>query len=191
MKRKIHWLPHRLWCRNTQAYQEHDQEKQVAMAISSLIARHNRDGSFDNISVTYGHPGWVGPILVQCYAEDAQVNALLALGLLSHLDREIGVKHSVDRPHRGWCVAFGRDRSEANTEARRSESLSDLVQHARHLFIRHVFVWTMNPETSEKAWATVPMPQETEESVLTLVDAIWQHHLQGGEGPLGIPAESD
>jgi hypothetical protein len=161
------------------------------MATSSLIVRHNRNGSFDSIQVHYGEPDRVGSILMRSYMEEARVNALLALGSLSHLDREIGKKHSFDRPHPGWCVAFGRDRGEANREAHRSESLPDLVQRARHLFIRNVFVWTLNPQTGERAWARVPMPRETEESVRILVDTIWREHLAGGEGPLGIPVDPD
>lgn len=115
------------------------------MSTRSLIARQNRDGSLDSITVTFGNPQWIGPVLTRHYTEEATVNALLVIGALSHLDAEIGAKHSFEKPYPGWCVAYGRDRGEAEKGAHRSENISDLVQRARRMFIRHVFVWALNP----------------------------------------------
>jgi hypothetical protein len=160
------------------------------MSTRSLIVRQNRDGSFDSITVSFGHPDWIGPTLVRHYTEETKIDALLALGSLSHLDRETGEKHDFERPRSGWCVAYGRDRGEEVIGSPHSENLHDVVQRARRLFIAHVFVWTVNPETGEKAWAKVRIPEETEESVREIVEEIWERHRGGSSAPLGIPDAS-
>ena len=71
------------------------------MSTRSLIARHNRDGSFDSITITYGAREWIGPLLVRHYTDGAKVCALIALGSVSHLDRGIGEKQNFERPHKG------------------------------------------------------------------------------------------
>lgn len=161
------------------------------MATRSLIARHNRDGSFESITVTFGSPNWIGPTLVQHYADEAKISALLALGPLSHLDAEIGAKHSFSQPHPGWCVAYGRDRGEERKGAQRCESVADLMQYARRLFLRHVFVWSLNPQTGVKGWATLSMPEESEETVRALVEEMWERDKRGQTAPFGIAASPE
>jgi hypothetical protein len=157
------------------------------MSTRSLIARQNRDGSFDSITVSFGNPAWVGPTLVRHYTDETKIASLLALGTLSHLDEDIGEKHDFERPRPGWCVAYRRDRGEETTGSHHSENLQDIAQRTRRMFIAHVFVWTINPQTGEKAWAKVAMPEETEESVQEVVEELQQKLKHGSSAPLGIP----
>ena len=43
-----------------------------------------------------------------------KVNALMKLGDLSVLGEEIGEQHDFNKPVKGWCRAYGRDRGEMN-----------------------------------------------------------------------------
>lgn len=67
-----------------------------------------------------GYPEHQMPILSH-YSTAKQVKELLALGDLSILGPKIGEKHAFDS-HGGhakdveWCLAYGRDRGEDNTE---------------------------------------------------------------------------
>jgi hypothetical protein len=161
------------------------------VSTRSLIARENRDGSFDAITVHFGHPGAVGPMLVKHYGDDAKIAALLALGSLSYLDAEIGEKQDFNRPHPGWCLAFTRDRGDDPTPPIRCETLADLGERARRLFIGHVFVWTTNPQSGQNAWAVLRMPEETEESVREMVDELRARMEGKRPAPLGLDALPD
>lgn len=161
------------------------------MSTRSLAARENRDGSFDSVFINFGEPNRVGVILTRYYNEESLVNPLFALGNLSHIDRAIGYKHSFSQPRAGWCIAFARDRDEENQEPRHSENIHDLVERARHLFIQDVFVWTVNPQTSRKAWAKVKTPEETEQTTKAIVDELLHSLHSGAVPPLGIPLELD
>lgn len=161
------------------------------MSTRSLIARENRDCSFDAITVHFGEPGAVGPMLVRHYGDEAKITALLALGSLSYLEAEIGEKHNFHQPHPGWCLAFARDRGDAPAPPIRCETLADLGQRARRLFIGHVFVWTTDPQSGQKAWAALRMPEETPESVQKIVGEL-RAAIEGKRpAPLGLDALSD
>jgi hypothetical protein len=158
------------------------------MATNCLIARENRDGSFDAIYVHFGHPGYVGGMLTRHYADGAKIARLLELGALSQLGEEIGRKQSFNQPHPDWCLAYERDRGDDPNPAIHVEALIDLVEHARRLFIGHVFVWRWEM----RVWAMVRMPKETEESVQAIVDEmVGILEGKGQPAPLGLDAYSD
>jgi hypothetical protein len=161
------------------------------VSTRSLIARQNRDGSFDAVTVHFGHPNSVGPTLVKQYGDEAKIAALLALGPLSCLEAEIGEKQDFNQPHPGWCLAFARDRGDDPVPPIHCETLADLGQRARRLFIGHVFVWTTNPQTGQKAWAALRMPEETPESVQTIVGELREAMEGKRPAPLGLDARSD
>lgn len=89
------------------------------MGTRSRIGRINADGSITSIYTHWdGYPEHHLPILNQHYSTTARIDALLALGNLSVLARELGEKHAFDdRTRDDWCTAYGRDRDEPHSEA--------------------------------------------------------------------------
>ena len=81
------------------------------MATRSVIAKMNDDGSYTGI---YVH--WDGathlPILKKHYKKPEQVDALIALGALSTLGKNLGGKQDFDTPAKDACLAYHRDRGE-------------------------------------------------------------------------------
>ena len=92
------------------------------MATRSYIGIRNSDDSVEYIYCHCdGYPSHNGRILTEHYNELDKVKALVALGDLSRLGREIGGKQDFnDRysQNEDWCLAYGRDRGENNTSAR-------------------------------------------------------------------------
>ncbi len=83
------------------------------MATRSTISKVHHDGTV--ISVYCHWDGYLvsnGRLLLDHYATEEKVDALLELGNLSSLKPEVGKKHSFDAPTPGWTVAYGRDRGE-------------------------------------------------------------------------------
>lgn len=88
------------------------------------------------------------PILLEHYAMRERVEALLALGDLSVLAGELGEKQDFDdrSTHRdNWCLAYGRDRNDEDTEARvmRIDNLiKNGIQYA-YLFDPETETWSV------------------------------------------------
>lgn len=78
-----------------------------------------RSGSVRSIYTHWdGYPSHHGPLLLGHYNTVEKVKALLALGDLSSLGRELGQKHDFHaQVDKGWCTAFKRDRNEPHCEA--------------------------------------------------------------------------
>jgi hypothetical protein len=72
--------PEALRCPSCWIVSASPQHKESKLATRSLIARHNRDGSFDSITVTFGDPEWIGPLLLRHYMDEAKVEALIVFG---------------------------------------------------------------------------------------------------------------
>ena len=69
--------------------------------------------------------GGVGEDLLNHYQDESKIDALLDLGNLSGIGKEIGEKQDFyDFPNQNpnWCLAYGRDRNEKNQEATIVES---------------------------------------------------------------------
>ena len=114
------------------------------MATRSSISIRNHDGTYTGIYChNDGYLSHNGKILYNHYREQGKILELMALGDLSVLGDEIGVKHEFQNPHRfntqaslEWCdavarmcSAYGRDRGEENTEATVHSTRSDLISH--------------------------------------------------------------
>ena len=102
------------------------------MATHSDIGIVNENGIVTMIYCNSdGDPKNVGKILLRHYQEEEKIQQLLAIGDLSVLGPEIGVKipfetHPIDR--RNQCLAYGRDRGDSNVEARTFPSLRDAIE---------------------------------------------------------------
>ena len=107
------------------------------MGTRSSIAIKTEDG----IKAIYCHwDGYVdhnGKILKEFYNTTDKVNELIALGDLSSLRQEIGDKQNfdakfTDEPElpmsENWCMAYGRDRGESDTEAQTFETIAEWVE---------------------------------------------------------------
>ena len=89
------------------------------MATRSLIAKQNQDGTITSIYCHYdGYPSHNGVILQEHYNTPFKVDQLLALGDLSILGEELGMKQDFNNRINGYCLAYGRDRGEKHVEAK-------------------------------------------------------------------------
>lgn len=101
------------------------------MATRSRIGILNDDGTVTSIYCHWdGYPSYNGVILVENYTDETKIRELMALGDISSLAPEIGVKHDFDYNYKiedrespeyialsNMCNAYGRDRGETGIEA--------------------------------------------------------------------------
>lgn len=92
------------------------------MGTHSRIGIENQDGTVTSIYChNDGYLSYNGRILHTNYRTEEKIQDLMRLGYLSVLGSEIGHKQSFDQPtDTDWCLAYGRDRGETDTEARLS-----------------------------------------------------------------------
>ena len=93
------------------------------MATRAAIVLTEKDGSTLSIYTHWdGYPGHHLPILKEYYPKEEDVRKLMELGDLSLLDKSTDCPegHSFSTPVDGYCIAYGRDRGEINTKARKN-----------------------------------------------------------------------
>ena len=115
------------------------------MATRSNIGILNEDGTVDYIYCHFdGYLKWNGRILNEHYDSEAAVRDLIALGDLSSLAPELGEKQEFNKPsRREYCLAYGRDKGESNTEARKCS----YVDYTREYF--EAFIYLFTPKSNE------------------------------------------
>jgi hypothetical protein len=88
-----------------------------------------------------GYPDHNGRILTEHYTTPISLTALIELGNLSILApipyMEVG--HTFDSPVKGYCVAYGRDRGEEDSESQPWEHLRTLEDIETHIKARGSF----------------------------------------------------
>jgi hypothetical protein len=88
-----------------------------------------------------GYPSGVGKILKDHYTTEEKINALMELGDLSVLGPEIGEKQDFDNQNthnENWCLAYGRDRGQAETEA---SIYSDIKEWVGETWVDYHYLW--------------------------------------------------
>jgi hypothetical protein len=105
------------------------------MSTRSLIGKLNPDHTVTYIYCHFdGYPSGVGDTLSEHHESPFKVDQLLALGDLSVLGSEIGEQHDFDdyqNRNQKWCLAYGRDRGEEDTEAK-TVTLDDYLHTCIH-----------------------------------------------------------
>ena len=104
------------------------------MSTRSLIGKLNPDHTVTYIYCHFdGYPSGVGNTLMKHYDSPILIDQLLALGDLSVLGSTLGEKQDFSNynSESGWCLAYGRDRGESNTEAKIA-SVEDYFESSRH-----------------------------------------------------------
>lgn len=107
------------------------------MSTRSRIVVENPDQTFDSIYVhSDGYPSYEGAMLLKHYTDPEKIAALLDIGSVSFIaaSTECPEGHSFQHPVKGYCVAYGRDRGEKGTEARRNEVELPLEEEYTYLF---------------------------------------------------------
>jgi hypothetical protein len=119
------------------------------MATRSNINALMSDGTIKSIYVHFdGHRHLF--TLQKFYDTQEKVEALIALGDLSSLAPLVDCPtgHTFDHPTKGYCVAYGRDRGEFNTEAK---TISSFIEGKNvDIEIEYVYEW------DGKTWGVYP-----------------------------------
>jgi hypothetical protein len=125
------------------------------MATRARIGIANSDGSVTSIYAHWdGYPEHHAPILLQHYAEEESVRALIELGDVSVLGESIGEKCDFDNgPPSGQCLAYGRDRGEEDVAARNHASNDWPDSGQDYEYIWRVGTWYVRESYGEpRAW---------------------------------------
>lgn len=111
------------------------------MSTHATITLKTKEGTYKSIYLHFdGHPEEAGEILTAYYTTYEKVEELINLGDLSILEKSAGCPdgHCFDSKVNGFCVAYGRDRGEQNTEANEyttyEEVIEDMGQDFNYLF---------------------------------------------------------
>ena len=115
------------------------------MSTHSNIGILNQDGTVDYIYCHFdGYLQYNGSILNKHYTTEEQVRKLIALGDMSSLGEKLGEKQEFNKQsRREYCLAYGRDKGESNTEARKCS----YVDYTREYF--EAFIYLFTPKSNE------------------------------------------
>jgi len=113
------------------------------MATRCIIGKLESEGDVSAIYCHWdGYPEGVGMTLMQHYLDATKVDGLMLLGSLSSLGPELGEKHPFsyhdvqmtseryDELYSNMCVAYGRDRGEADVGFRTYADVDDFADNA-------------------------------------------------------------
>jgi hypothetical protein len=113
----------------------------------------------DNVYSIYchfdGYPSHHWPILTQHYNTQEAVEKLISLGDLSSLDisPDCPEGHCFDNKIKGYCVAYGRDRGEEETQAKKHLGRSGIEkQEYNYYWNGEAWEWKAD---GEKEWHIV------------------------------------
>jgi len=133
------------------------------MATRSTIALEYADGSVDCIYCHWdGYLEGVGSVLLDHYTDPYKVRELMDLGDISHIGEVIGVKHpfsfhrvdmsldEYEKEYGNMTVAYGRDRGDDGTIARRFVSFEDYVSNHQY----EEFEYILRPDGIWYVWDT-------------------------------------
>lgn len=117
------------------------------MATRSRIGIENEDGSVSSVYCHWdGYPSHNGDLLVKHYSDRENVEALISLGAISSLRKNIvntSGTHSFESPQEDVTIVYHRDRGEALQEARIDESIE---AYAKSDYEEYGYVFTRDNE---------------------------------------------
>jgi hypothetical protein len=139
------------------------------MSTRSMIGIQQEDGKIKAIYCHYdGYPKGVGQTLADHYQTTDKVEALLNLGDLSVLRQELGEKQDFNdykNHNENWCLAYGRDRGEANTEAKEFNYVGAYLEYARNSCAEFAYIFT--PKIGWAYWDLhTPKPTKIKSSLV-------------------------
>jgi hypothetical protein len=119
----------------------------------STINIENAGGSVTSMYCHWdGYISHHGPILLGHYNTEAKVRALLELGSLSVLGREIGEKHDPQEKSiegRSWCTSHKRDGNELDANVTQYESINAIPGEEYNYWFRLDGRWYVDRSENE------------------------------------------
>lgn len=88
-----------------------------------------------------GYPSNNGSLLLNHWIGAKKVRALMALGDISSLDKELGEKHDFDNLDTGSVNAYGRDRGETGTESHKYATLEELCNSLADTWAEYIYMY--------------------------------------------------
>jgi hypothetical protein len=134
------------------------------MATRSRIAIKLEDKILSIYCHYDGYPEGVGKTLKEHYQDPAKIQSLMDLGNLSALRPEIGEKQDFNdyaSQNKEWCLAYGRDRGESDTEARMFMTPERLVSYTKNSDQEYLYLYDNGwkyldiYQTEKSGWQTL------------------------------------
>ena len=113
------------------------------MSTRARVGVLNADWSIRSIYTHWdGYPEHHYPILRDYYTDPSKINALLRLGSLSSLGAEIGTKTDFEKPAKGQCVAYMRDRGEDQGKSTFSRNPAAFEALCVDCWAEYAYLWS-------------------------------------------------
>jgi hypothetical protein len=125
------------------------------MSTRSTIAIKHEDGTINAIYCHFdGYFEGVGATLNAHYRNADKVKQLIALGNISALNEEIGLKQDFNKPTEDtWTLAYGRDRGETGQEASTFTSRFNWIREFTDSGCEYAYLYEME----EGRWLATPI----------------------------------
>lgn len=119
------------------------------MSTRSRIGIVHPNGFIEHIYCHWdGYPSHVGKMLLEHYTDRSKVEALMKLGNISSLNKDIGEKHPFDAHkdprYEHMCHAYGRDRGDTGVCAVESGGEYTVTARARREGVEYVYLFDLN-----------------------------------------------
>lgn len=114
------------------------------MATRSMIGILEDDNTVTAIYCHWdGYPENNGHLLMKYWNDAYLIDHLMTLGNISVLGKEVGERQNFNQPTDGnWCLAYGRDRGEADQSATSYASRDDYVGNAADDHdVDYIYLW--------------------------------------------------
>lgn len=123
------------------------------MSTRSRVGVLNADWSIRSIYVHYdGYPSHHYPILRDHYSTTAKIKALLLLGDLKALGKEIGIKTNFGNPADRQCIAFMRDGSGIECKSEFSRTPKDFARLCVDCRAEFAYLWSGTEWVTHSIW---------------------------------------
>jgi hypothetical protein len=111
------------------------------MATRSTIGRITEQGIESIYCHWDGYPDGVGATLREHYTSESKIEKLFNLGDLSALAEDIGKKQDFEKRTEGWCLAYGRDRGETETESKFHDTVAEWIEYRDSNGCEYGYFW--------------------------------------------------
>jgi len=115
------------------------------MSTRCQIAMVQEDNTILSIYAHYdGHIETTGVYLHEYYSTQEKAEALIGLGNLSYVSKEIGERQDFNaftERNWDWCLAYGRDRGQQNQQAKTVKNKEELIEKSKLGWADYIYLY--------------------------------------------------